>query len=121
MWRSGLTAEKQVNLVFTLLFLGSKDHFKRFSRFVRFFIKHMYPCPPYKIEEMELDEGIGFYYTKCPYPDFFSREGIPEFGEAMCNMDFRWSALLLTGVEMRRNHTLMEEGADCYDFRICKS
>lgn len=93
----------------------SGDPFQRFLQYLgpknEWFIK----CPPWQKVEVELINGVGWHQKKCPYFDFFKKEGVVELTTAYCDMDKRIAALVPVHIELKRQHTL-PKGDDWCDF-----
>jgi hypothetical protein len=55
---------------------------------------------------VEIQGGIGWHQKKCPYKDFFEKEGVVELTRAYCDMDKRIAELFPNLIELKRQRTL---------------
>ncbi len=113
MWISGMQGITKL----LCYFLGrSQDPFKLFMPGVVFSNRYIFPSPPWETTDVEVDGGVGFDYTKCPYYEFLKEEGVPELTVAFCELDWRMAELFPPQIEMQRTGTL-GTGAEKCDFR----
>ena len=101
---------------FTAFFIRrSRDPFHRFLQFLGPKNEWFFLCPPWEKVEVELENGTGWHQKKCPYKDFFEKEGLLELTRAYCDMDKRITALVPNHIALKRQHTLAR-GDDWCDF-----
>ena len=93
----------------------SEDPFQRFLQVLGPKNEWFFPCPPWEKEPVQIQDGVGWHQKRCPYAEFFDREGIPELTRAYCDMDLRMAELLPAHVELQREHALCR-GDDHCDF-----
>ena len=93
----------------------SRDPFRRFLQYLGPNNEWFFLCPPWEKVEVELKNGIGWHQKKCPYYEFFKKEGVVELTKAYCDMDKRITALVPDHIELKRDNTLAK-GNDWCDF-----
>jgi hypothetical protein len=101
---------------FTAFFIRrSRDPFSRYLQILGPNNEWFFPCPPWEKVRVEIQDGIGWHQKKCPYADFFKKEGVVELTRAYCDMDKRMAELLPEHIELKRQHRLAK-GDDWCDF-----
>ena len=93
----------------------SKDPFHRYLQFLGPNNEWFFPCPPWEKVSVEIQNGIGWHQKKCPYKDFFEKEGVVELTRAYGDMDKRIAELFPEYIELKRENTLCK-GDDWCDF-----
>jgi len=102
------------NIHFLAFFIRRcKDPFKRYLQILGPNNEWFFPCPPWEKVSVEVENGIGWHQKKCPYFDFFKKEGISELTRAYCDMDERVAELFPNLVELRRDKTLRSGDGYC--------
>jgi hypothetical protein len=104
------------NIRFVAFFIRrSKDPFHRYLQILGPNNEWFFPCPPWEKVSVEIQDGIGWHQKKCPYKDFFEKEGVVELTRAYCDMDKRIAELFPNHIELKRQHRLAK-GDDWCDF-----
>ena len=93
----------------------SRDPFHRYLQILGPNNEWFFPCPPWEKVSVEIPDGIGWHQKKCPYVDFFTREGVEELTRAYGDMDERTAELLPEHIELRRENAMCK-GDDWCDF-----
>ena len=93
----------------------SRDPFHRYLQILGPNNEWFFPCPPWEKVSVEIQDGIGWHQKKCPYKDFFKKEGVVELTRAYCDMDKRIVELFPNHIELKRQHRLAK-GDDWCDF-----
>lgn len=91
----------------------SRDPFHRFLQLLGPKNEWFFLCPPWEKVEVELENGVGWHQKRCPYYEFFNKEGIVELTGAYCDMDKRIAALVSNHIELRRDNTLAKGNEWC--------
>ena len=73
----------------------------------------LFPCPPWEKESVEINNCVGWHQIKCPYKDFFEKEGNLELNRAFCDMDKRVAELVANSIILKRRHTLAKGDEYC--------
>ncbi len=97
----------------------SKDPFHRYLQILGPNNEWFFPCPPWEKESVEIRNGIGWHQRKCPYVDFFEREGVVELSKAYGDMDERIAELLPDHIELKREKAMCRGDGWC-DFLYYK-
>lgn len=113
MWEAGMKGPASLG---TGILRSRDNRWELFCRSAGVVNRRFFPPPEWAREEVEVEGGFGFDYSRCLYHDFFTAEGAPELTTAVCDMDWRLAELLPPGIEMVREHTL-GAGDDTCDFR----
>lgn len=104
------------NIRFLAFFIrGSKDPFHRYLQILGPNNEWFFPCPPWEKVSVEIQDGIGWHQKKCPYIDFFEKEGVVELTRAYGDMDKRIAELFPEFIELKREKALCK-GDDRCDF-----
>ena len=112
MWKERMSK----NIRFIAFFIRrSRDPFYRYLQILGPNNEWFFPCPPWEKVKVELINGIGWHQKKCPYKDFFEKEGIVELTRAYGDMDKRIAELFPEYIELKREKTLCK-GDDRCDF-----
>ena len=93
----------------------SRDPFHRYLQILGPNNEWFFPCPPWEKVSVEIQNGIGWHQKKCPYKDFFEKEGVVELTRAYGDMDKRIAELFPEYIELKRQNTLCK-GDDWCDF-----
>jgi len=102
------------NIRFLAFFVRqSKDPFKSYLKLLGPNNEWFFPCPPWEKESIEIENGIVWHQKKCPYMDFFEKEGVAELTKAYCDMDHRIAELLPNHIELKREKTLCKGDGHC--------
>ncbi len=108
------------NIRFVAFFIRRcKDPFASYLQILGPNNEWFFPCPPWEKESVEIENGIGWHQKKCPYFDFFKKEGISELTRAYCDMDERIAELFPNLIDLRRDKTLCRGDGYC-DFLYYK-
>lgn len=91
----------------------SSDPFHRYLQILGPNNEWFFPCPPWEKVSVEIQDGIGWHQTKCPYVDFFKKEGISELTRAYGDMDERIAELLPEHIELRRENAMCKGDGWC--------
>jgi hypothetical protein len=95
-------------------FIGrSRDPFHSYLKVLGPNNEWFFPCPPWEKVSVEIQDGIGWHQKKCPYVDFFGREGVRDLARAYGDMDIRIAALLPDHVELKRDHAMCRGDGHC--------
>jgi hypothetical protein len=97
----------------------SKDPFNNFLKFLGPRNEWFFPCLPWEKELVDIENGVGWKQTKCPYYDFFKKENALEVTRAYCDFDSKVAALLSDHIELKREKTLAKGNSYC-DFLYYK-
>ena len=116
LWRS---RTRQLTGVIAFFVRRSKNPFDLYLKLLGPKNERFFPCPPWEKVEVELENGIGWHQTKCPYYDFFKEEGVVELTKAYCDIDKRVAELVPNHVELKRQRTLTNGNNWC-DFYYYK-
>ena len=104
------------NIRFIAFFIRrSRDPFHRYLQILGPNNEWFFPCPPWEKVSVEIQNGIGWHQKKCPYVDFFKREGVVELTRAYGDMDKRIAELFPEYIELKREKSLCK-GDDRCDF-----
>ena len=104
------------NIRFIAFFIRrSRDPFHRYLQILGPNNEWFFPCPPWEKVRVEIQNGIGWHQKKCPYKDFFEKEGVVELTRAYGDMDKRIAELFPEYIELKRENTLCK-GDDWCDF-----
>jgi hypothetical protein len=104
------------NIRFIAFFIRrSRDPFHRYLQILGPNNEWFFPCPPWEKVSVEIQNGIGWHQKKCPYKDFFEKEGVVELTRAYGDMDKRIAELFPEYIELKREKTLCK-GDDRCDF-----
>jgi len=90
-----------------------KDPFKRYLQVLGPKNEWYFPCPPWEKEPVEIENGMGWHQKKCPYFDFFKREGVEELTRAYCDMDERIAEMFPQHIELKREKALCRGDGHC--------
>ncbi len=102
------------NIRFIALFVHrSKDPFMRYLQVLGPNNEWFFPCPPWEKVSVELENGIGWHQMKCPYFDFFKKEGIAELTRAYGDMDERVAELFPSHIELKRDKAICKGDGYC--------
>lgn len=93
----------------------SRDPFQRYLQILGPNNEWFFPCPPWEKVSVEIQDGVGWHQKKCPYKDFFEKEGVVELTRAYCDMDKRIAELFPNHIELKRQYRLAK-GDDRCDF-----
>ena len=91
----------------------SRDPFHRYLQILGPNNEWFFPCPPWEKVSVEIQNGIGWHQKKCPYIDFFEKEGVVELTRAYGDMDERIAELLPNHIELRRENALCKGDGYC--------
>ena len=95
------------NIRFLAFFIyRSRDPFHLYLQILGPNNEWFFPCPPWEKVRVEIQDGIGWHQKKCPYKDFFEKEGVVELTRAYCDMDKRIVEIFPNHIELKRQHTL---------------
>ena len=110
LWKGRMS--KNIRLI-AFFIRRSRDPFHRYLQILGPNNEWFFPCPPWEKVSVEIQNGIGWHQKKCPYKNFFEKEGVVELTRAYCDMDKRIAELFPEYIELKREKTLCKGNNHC--------